>query len=562
MKDLKHTVQASPLQLTVLVALIIVFISGALIVASWQGWPRQIFGFTEASHQGLTEGMDIAGWASFDRDSYVVGAPIKYRVRILYRGDQVVPDLDQFVRSLSFSPIEKRESVVTQTTFTEDVNEYTLEYILQGVDVAPHTTYQLDPVVLFYKRADASVRELQSLRIQTPTVFFTEYYPSDVSKIPLKGLKGQINDAYGLRQGVMGACGALLLALSLFIVWRYGRKRTQQELSETEKLWQEFHAVDGASLGYRHYLLKCEKIITRLFQSRASLSPGAFWLGRDPEAGYWKDLTIKVRQVLNKIYRPSELGQTDVDQISGVLNATFATIVAEDRLKREAEPSFINRLKQQPKILVTSVICLGLAVFMFSLVAQPGLWLSPDLIYYNDTVKVLSSAPLIEESVPLAELGKQSEDEIIKAAAFYNAGTIKAHIRPSTEPALQEQELLEVVFQPELQLDSYIDNEASLAMLFASAGWLREAKEHLQEAVRFAPYDDDVIRNLELASKRHAAVVAAINSIFQSQGPVDMKGKSKLEIMVDVLNLEWPEETEEKEEEDKKSQTHKISERF
>ena len=563
MNPYKHYIQGHPLQFTLLAAFITVLLSALLVFASLQGWPRQVFQFTQEPPRELPEGTDIAGWAWFDRDSYVAGEPIKYRARVVYRSDRVVPDFNQFVRSVSFLPIEKREYVETHRGITGSLGEYTLDYILQGVDVAPHTTYQLDPAVLFYKRADSTARELLSLHISAPPVFFTQRYPGDVSKIPLKELKGEINGAYRLRQAVIGTGGTVLLGLGLFVLWRHGRRRKTQELSETERLWQEFHEIDKSSLDPRNYLLKCEKIITRIFQARAGLSPVAFWLHKEPDEEFWKNLATKIRQILDKSYRPSDLAQEDADNVADILNDTFSKIVFEDRLKREAEPSLIIRLKQQPRILAIGSTCFGLAIVMFSLAVLPELWLSPDLVHYNNTVRTLSPSPVIEEAEPLVELGSQSEDAIIKAAAYYNAGTIKGHIKPSGDPPMREQELLEVVFLPEVSLDAYIDNEESVEMLFASAGWLREAKDNLQDAVRADPYDEDIIRNLELISKRHAAVVAAINSLFADMNSAaDMKTKSKLETMVDVLNLEWPEEVENKEEEDKKAPTYKISERF
>jgi hypothetical protein len=174
-KHFTQYIQTHLLRAAVLAAFCTVLLGGLLVSASLSGWPPQIFRFAVEPPEELPEGTDIAGWATIDRDSYVVGEPIRYRARILYRPDRVAPDLDQFVRSLSFLPVEKRESFENLDSVGGGINEYTLEYILQGVDVSPHTSYQLDPVVLFYKQTDSSVRELLSLRLPTPPVFFTEY---------------------------------------------------------------------------------------------------------------------------------------------------------------------------------------------------------------------------------------------------------------------------------------------------------------------------------------------------------------------------------------------------
>jgi hypothetical protein len=44
--------------------------------------------------------------------------------------------------------------------------------------------------------------------------------------------------------------------------------------------------------------------------------------------------------------------------------------------------------------------------------------------------------------------------------------------------------------------------------------------------------------------------------------PDNLDVKTKMEMMVDVLNLEWPEEVEEKQEDESTNPTYKISERF
>jgi len=287
-------------------------------------------------------------------------------------------------------------------------------------------------------------------------------------------------------------------------------------------------------------------------------------LGKDPDRGFWKDFSAQVREEFANNYRPWRTTQLNVEHVHSMLDTAFSSIVAEEVLNREKEPSFVKRIAQQRDVLAVSGICLALGLAMFVLAGFPNLWVSKDLLDYNTAVASLSDTiPIIEESEPFAELGEQSGIDAIKAAALYNAGTIRAHIRPSNNPAMQEKELLEVVFQEQLSLDAYIEDEESVEIFFASAGWLQEGKQYLQEAVRINPHDDDIIRNLELVSKRHAAVVAAIRSLFESlQGQNELKVSSKLETLVDVLNLEWPDEVEEKEEEENYTRTYKISERF
>jgi hypothetical protein len=192
------------------------------------------------------------------------------------------------------------------------------------------------------------------------------------------------------------------------------------------------------------------------------------------------------------------------------------------------------------------------------------IWVSPELLEYNFLVTNLSSPePVLNESVPFEELSKETNNSLIKIASLYNAATINGLLKPSTTPPMKEEELLEVVFREDLSLEQYLDNDSSVEMLFLSAGWLLRGKQLLQEAVRLDPSDQDIILNLELITKRHHAVIATINSLFEAmQMPDNLDVKTKMEMMVDVLNLEWPEEVEEKQEDESTNPTYKISERF
>ncbi|MCH8095519.1 MAG: hypothetical protein IID53_00380 [Proteobacteria bacterium] len=223
-------------------------LAGGLVVgSSMMGWPSQLFRFTQAPPEALPEGTDIAGWASFDRDSYFIGETIRYRARILYRRDRIVPNLDTFMRSLPFFPFEKRQGFESTRGLDGDIEEYRLDYLLHGVKVEPPRTYQLDPAVVFYQPKTASAGQLQSIRIPTPAIHITEYYPRDISAIPLLALKGTIHDPARLRQWLIGVSGGILLAFAGFLPWWFARRRRADELSEPERLWREFHDIDRAS---------------------------------------------------------------------------------------------------------------------------------------------------------------------------------------------------------------------------------------------------------------------------------------------------------------------------
>ena len=550
-------------------------LAGGLVVgSSMMGWPSQLFRFTQAPPEALPEGTDIAGWASFDRDSYFIGETIRYRARILYRRDRIVPNLDTFMRSLPFFPFEKRQGFESTRGLDGDIEEYRLDYLLHGVKVEPPRTYQLDPAVVFYQPKTASAGQLQSIRIPTPAIHITEYYPRDISAIPLLALKGTIHDPARLRQWLIGVSGGILLAFAGFLPWWFARRRRADELSEPERLWREFHDIDRAALDARAYLPRCERIFSRLLQTRTRTGPRSLWAGDYPEDAFWQDAAARAHRGLRDLYRRSGLSEDDERRISGLLDldAIFSSIVAEDRLRREKEPSFAARLRRQPRVLAAAGFCLAVAALMFALAARPGVWLSPDVARYNKAVAASSGdLPLIEDAFAMSALGNRVEDGTIKAAALYNAGTALAHLRESRDTPLREQELFEALFNEKASLAAYLDTPEEVELFLKSEKWLRQAERHLQEAARADLGDEDIRRNLELVIKRHRAVLGALRALFEAgrgggaarKGAKGIKLKdSQRKAIVDVLNMKWPDKFRDEKGEGKKDTGYGVSEHY
>ncbi len=558
----------------VLAAVGAVLVGALVVAASMTGWPSQIFRFTEAPAEALPQGADIAGWAHFDRDSYFIGETIRYRARILYRRDRVAPNLDTFKRSLPFFPFEKREGRETRRRLGGDIEEYRLDYQLHGVKVEPPRTYQLDPAVVFYQPNTGSAGQLQSIRIPTPAIHITEYYPRDISAIPLKALKGTIHDPARLRQWLVGVSGGLLLALSGFGLWWFARRRGTDELSEPERLWREFHGIDRAALDGRAYLLECERIFSRLLQTRTHASPRAMWAGDYPRDAFWQDAAAKAHRGLRELYRRASLSEHDVRRISDLLDldAIFSTIVAEDRLKREKEPSIAARLARQPRVLAAGGLCIAVAAAMFALAARPGLWLSPDVVRYNQAVAAASGdIPLIEDSFAMSEIGNRVEDGTIKAAALYNAGTALAHLKESRDSPLREMELFEALFNEQASLAAYLDTPEEIEQFLKTEKWLRQAERNLQDAARADFGDEDIRRNLELVIKRHRAVLGALRTLFEAsrgqgaarKGAKGIKLKdSQRKAIVDVLKMKWSDKYLDEKGEGKKDKGYGVSEHY
>jgi len=556
-----------------LAAFLAVLAGGLVVGASMTGWPKQIFRFTQAPPEALPTGVDIAGWASFDRDSSFIGEPIEYRARIVYRRDRVAPNLDTFTRSLPFFPFEKRQAFETTRGLGGNIEEYVLDIVLHGVKVEPPRTYQLDPAVVFYQSKTASTGKLQSIRIPTPVLHITEYYPRDISAIPLRALKGTIHDPTRARQWLMGISGGMLLGLGVFLLWWFARRRRAEELSQPELLWREFHEIDRASLDQRAYLLRCEGIFSRLLQARTDTSPRALWSGDYPKDAFWRDAAANAHRGLRELYRQSRLSEDDVRRITALLNLDdiFSAVVAEDRLRREKEPSFVARLCRQPRVVAAAGLCIAVAAAMFALAARPEVWLSPEVTRYNLAVTAMSrDFPLIEDGFALLELGNWAGDGTIKAAALYNAGTALAQLRESRDTPLSAKELFQALFNDKASLAAYLDTPEEVELFLKSEKWLRQAVGSLQEAVRADLDDEDIRRNLELVIKRHRAVLGALRALFEaSRGGAARKNAkgAKLEdsqrkAIVDVLAMQWPDKFKDQKGEGKKDKGYGVSEHY
>jgi len=419
-----------------------------------------------------------------------------------------------------------------------------VEYVLQGVSLEPHSTYQLNPLVIFYSSKRTAGDQLQSLRIQPPPIHISGYYPRDVSRIPLQGLKGEIRDPTRVRQALMGVSGGLILTLAVLLLWRSGRKRRQVELSEPERLWQDFHELNRASLDNRAYLLSCEKIFTHLLQSGSQVSPVRFWSGTEPEDTIWRDAAAQAHVLFSQIYRPLMPTDEDAERTTALLDEIFSSMVMEKRLQREKQPSVFSRLLQQPDVLAKSGIFAAFAALMLTLAAQPALWFSPGLARYNEAVRLVKDETTrMEGTFELSDL------------ALYNSATITANLGLSTETEAPQEELPAALFQENHSLVMMFHelNEGQrleiLEMLARRAESLRQAEVDLKTAVRANPYDQDIRRNLELVIKHRKAVVDALTEFFAYRdGQVELRegfevSDDLLEAFIDLMKeMETPEE--------------------
>ena len=127
----------------------------------------------------------------------------------------------------------------------------------------------------------------------------------------------------------------------------------------------------------------------------------------------------------------------------------------------------------------------------------------------------------------------------VQAAALYNSGTIRAGLPEAASSDFGEAELLFAVFQEDEPIQSYLDDQELIDTLIQAGVSLGQAVRDLQGAVRTSDADEDTRKNLELAGKRHRAVVASIQRLFEVGSPLPEAQKDAL---ADVLNMKMPEE--------------------
>ena len=559
MTEIKRLVKNRFVIGTVATSFVLVFISLLVVLLSIQGKPELIFPFTDVSSENIGDSEVIRGWADFDKNSYRIGELASLKIRLLWRRDRINPDIETFKNGIGFFPFSRRDIIEQQRLIENGVNEYLLEFILQTVDVDPASSYQLAPPTVYFTTADDSNGELHAYRIDAPQVHIGDYFPPNVSKIPLLDIKGEIDDPVRLQQGVLVLMGSLILILALYMGWQFGRVRSNESLSEPERLWREFHVLIDEPIDIRDYLLRCELIFTHLLMARLKMSPVTFWLGREPDDDIWKDTVNKARDIFYQSYLVDEPDQSAVEEINSLLDYLFSQLIEEERLKTEKVPSFTARLIQQPTVLCICATLILFASIVFVTAAKPMVWSSNDIVKYNNTIKLLRSDEMVEKKYEqISNLVEQVTDDKVKAAALYNAGTFSTTPELIGQDIYQQEALLEVMFQEQrVFLDALLhsldmeDPFLLVAMIRDSIRFMTQGEAALKAAIRILPDDEAIRRNLELVQKRRNAYAETIKELLQEGEEAEGMGELQRQTLIDLeqfMQMEMPEEYAELEE--------------
>jgi hypothetical protein len=544
---------------TIISALVLIFFALLITVLSIAGKPDRLFPFIDSSFESLADDEKIKGWANFDKDSYLIGEVARYTVRLHWDSSQLTPDIETFKNGIGFFPFNRREIFEQQLVISGNIQEYILEITLQAVDVELTSSYTLAPPTVYFTNTNNDEGGLQSYRIVAPEVHIGSYYPADVSKISLQELKGEIDDPVFLRQVIMFLLGCLLLLLAIVMLWYFGRVRRLESLSLAEKLWREFHGIDKDSMDNRDYLVRCELIFTNLLMSRIEMSPVNFWSGKEPDDEQWKKTVNQAREIFYKSYLLDQPESNVVTEIDNLLNQLFSQLVGEDRLKTEQVPLLSTRLMQQPAMLSICAVLTTLSLIVLIMATQPVVWISEDIVEYNRTIQLLQSDEAVQNKYEkITNLVERVNDEKFKAAALYNAGTFAATPELSEQDKYQQLALLEVMFQEQkVFLDALLhsmnmeDPFLLIAIIRDGIRFLTQGQAALKAAVRIAPYDEAIRRNLELIQKRRQAYAETIQELLQGGEDGSAMGELQRQSLMDLeqfMQMEMPEEFAELEE--------------
>lgn len=541
-----------PLLPVALAALLVLVLSCVVILASVRGTGPGEFAFSEAVPADLPPDADIAGWVTFDKDSYLPGETARCRIRVRWRKDVVIPDFESFQSSISFYPMDHRESDFSERNLAGGVREYLADFLLQAVNVAATESYLLATATVYYTSARIETGELQALRINPPALHIGEHYPGNIAAIPLLAPKPGIDEPALLRQWLMALFGLALLGLAASLIWRYGKRRPDSALSEAERLWYEFDSLQADIADTRRHLLQCERIFLRALLLRTGISSADFWSGHGAIPGDWQALTDRARSLLSKNYRPARPADNDSKLICTQIRELLGPLVTEERLRREKLPSFAMRLRREPAVLATGTCLIISAVALFALAALPSTWVSSELLRYNMAAEMLENDDMLEQSfTEFSILAKDAEDEMVRAASLYNLGALLTDPRLSGQSPSQQRELLNAIFGSGITLDRLLhalelDAEFELlGILTDTARRYVQAETAMKAAVRLTPQDTDARRNLEILGKVRRALANTVAQLIdegeQSAGLIDMQQQTIIDLQR-LMEVEMPED--------------------
>ncbi|NNE37923.1 MAG: hypothetical protein HKN08_06415, partial [Gammaproteobacteria bacterium] len=397
MTEIQRLMKSRAMVLSLVIVIILVLLCAIMVLSSLRGEPESWYPFAEVSQSNLRDDELIRGWATLDKDSLLIGDILRYRIRLLWRNDRLSPDTETFKGGIGFFPLNRMDVTDNTRRFAGNISEYNLEFTLQAVDVDLAQSYILSPPTVYFTENDKDTGELQTYRITAPQIHIGEFYPQNVSRIPLLSIKGSIDDPVGLRSTILGISGLALIFLAAWLLWLFGRVRRVETLSEPERLWKDFQQIKSKDLQPRDYLSECELIFTDLIMYKLEMNPADFWSGKLSDDSQWDEIVNNGRQIFYQGYLKKEPESTLLDQITELLDELFSRLVEEEKLKVEILPSWPARLARQPILTSFCTAVSIIAVVVIALSFNSNSWGSAEVREYNRIVEVLTGDGLVED---------------------------------------------------------------------------------------------------------------------------------------------------------------------
>lgn len=446
--------------------------------------------------------QDLTVSVSVETEIYVA-QPFEYKVNVVYNPDTIAPDFRKLLRETRIAPFEQLQFTrpsITETERAGGAKEYTLSYPVLGLEVVPHTEYELHPVSLYYR--DLSAGEEHFVTVQPGQIKIIGYYPREIFGIPFQPLKGVISDNKLQKQVAIFIGALFFLIVGGILIFKSFRSRS--ELTDIEDIREQYHAINKLhSQNNRQSVLALERIFLQLLLRYRANKAYEFWTkkyhDKDP---YWKDYITEIKISFQSGYSHKEIDRPSVGTIKKQLDNIFEYIESEiiadkDEKFAEMQGTFIQRIARNKILFASGVASIFVTLVLIILLSNPLIWLDRDIVLYNSWVERIP-ARMFEQnrdneagSADVEMLGNISEQmgvfeklksEVHKSRYLYNFGTVVSKAYVATMMGSDTEEGM-----------SMEEEEQGATPSFEYPVLL------LTNAARYYPHDENTRRNLELA---------------------------------------------------------------
>ncbi len=427
-----------------------------------------------------------------------VGEPFEYQIRVVYRQDKVIPDFRQLLRDVNFVPFEqkhKSRTNINEYSYDENINEYFLSYSIVGVDVLPGNTYSFNDISIRYTQIESST--ISSISAQTSPVIIKRYYTDQALDIPLRDLKGTVEDNATVIHGLLITGLFLFFLLSGVLIICVIRKQNVNALSIAEQIQNRYMHVKQTVLNPRTKLIEYEKLILSIFRSYGSKTALGFWQSRIlGEDSLWTQSGAAIKPALESAYSDSGPQEQDIQTIETNFDRVYIGIEQQSTeekafLEQKLQGNIRQRIKNNRFNFMAGIMAAIIGFIFLYLSLNQHVWINQDAQIFNHWINSLPDKLLEEEkrhdlnNIDIEMLGHISDElrvlentqsDLYRSRYLYNYGTLATIIYKSIllmPPRDQEEEVPE---PPTFEFPLLL----------------------MANSVRFNPEDEDIRRNLEI----------------------------------------------------------------